>query len=1445
MPFLPDGPRPLLKGAQDAPEPQKPDFFNDVLPAALRTENMVGSFLTHPNIGLNAIDPNFNPFENIEGYEDAAEAFVHANNEDDVLRVKQAIDRERKDRETLAAGGAGGFVAAVGASIIDPTVFLPVGGQLKKGESILRVTARTMAAGGLATAAQEIGLQSTQSLRTAEESAFNIAGATLLSGVLGAGFGALAKGDQARLAKQLETDMLHPGRDFDPADPFQSIPVGKAALKSSASRGSLSAAARNTLDDLDDLNANTVFLSDWASKAAAKTGSKTLSKAAAIIDHATTKAAALADPVYRSITSPVNVVRNLVQDLADVPVMLEKNRSRIEKVTLDDGTVQERLVFGRPTTQSVESAVTRKVEKLTGRANLGVEGIYLRYLNGREKRIGDRFGAGVNAVLGRTPKDKLAPRDFEREVWRSLSRNDQHDIPEVAEAAKFLRENFFRPIEDEAVELGMFGLERQPSPFPGEPDVYVPKRPSVDGTAESYRPRFYNIRKIQQNRDEFIRRIFNHFKRERDIAADRAADLEKRIADMQFNEINSARAQAKTLIRARTKALMDARNKLRDAKEKVAKAKAKQGEAERQFDAAQARTDKLTQVRELSDDQLAYYKGLSRDVGRGYGSDRPLTMIEWIRAQGGFNKAVRGIDGATFFGNVRAADTVLDFLGKDEVTTLGRRRLLNDGGKSPDYMREAAIEAGWLPEDASIDDLMDLVGRELRGERIVHEDDLALVEQEEFLAALREEADKADVDYTDPIALGSWMEGEEFTQLTRFQKGKLHEASLRERYALRRFQNADEKLGNLEDVLHEARVYNRTIRELAPEMTSTANEFHKVMRSKMRERKILDREYKKVARRAEVTDDDLFQNARRTTQRIESTPVGALSYDFVDAASGLSKSGKKNTAGLSGRFKSRRLTIPDHEIEDFLEDDLEATLRVTARSMIPDIELTKRFGSVDLELQMKGIADGFEEAISEVDAGGAPKELKARAGETSEQLAARQSAANEAAALKAGKQKEALVKARDKSMQDIAGIRDRLRGRYGLPEDPNALGFRAIGFLKTLNHLRLMGGVTIASVPDAARVVFSNGFGNFSNVALDAFTNGMKGIKVAAKELEEAGTAFEIVNDSRTMAFADLMDNYGRLSPPERALGAAKAQFGQLSLMAPWNHVMKSVGGLTTQNRILKAAGDLIDGKIKTSEADFLARLGIGEDDAREIGRLWREHGQDGKVRSANTEAWGDQRLADVFHDAMRKEIDRIIVTPGQEKPLIASTPIGSLILQFGSYNFAATQRVSMAYAQGLLSMRDAHAAMAIVTQVSLGMAVAAMKMQQAGRAEELQDWEARRWLAEGLDRSGVLGVITYYNLLGERATGGKVGLSALAGKGVLSRYHTRNAAGAFLGPSFGAAQDIFTISSSLSRGEGLTEGDAAALRRLLPYQNLFYVKWLFDQIQQATLDIAGEREAS
>ena len=130
MPFTDESPP--LGPVQRLPDPSAaptPGFFEETFPAAFRVENTVVSALVGDSIPFpERLDLTFDPFSDIEGYEDFAEAFIPANNPDDVVRVKAQIDRELEDRRTLQAAGLPGMAAIFTAAAIDPVILLPVGG---------------------------------------------------------------------------------------------------------------------------------------------------------------------------------------------------------------------------------------------------------------------------------------------------------------------------------------------------------------------------------------------------------------------------------------------------------------------------------------------------------------------------------------------------------------------------------------------------------------------------------------------------------------------------------------------------------------------------------------------------------------------------------------------------------------------------------------------------------------------------------------------------------------------------------------------------------------------------------------------------------------------------------------------------------------------------------------------------------------------------------------------------------------------------------------------------------------------------------------------------------------------------------------------------------------------------------------------------------------------
>lgn len=539
---------------------------------------------------------------------------------------------------------------------------------------------------------------------------------------------------------------------------------------------------------------------------------------------------------------------------------------------------------------------------------------------------------------------------------------------------------------------------------------------------------------------------------------------------------------------------------------------------------------------------------------------------------------------------------------------------------------------------------------------------------------------------------------------------------------------------------------------------------------------------------ARLTDAEIRAVVDETIDTILGNAEGRIPYDSI-------------VSGPRGPLKERLLGIESAKIEKFMELDIERVLQAQVRTMSADVEIAKKFGSVDMAEQIRQINDEANRKIS---------------------------------VAKTQKQRQALERARKNAIRDLEGIRDRLRGQYALPGNPDSLVLRANRVVRNLNYMRLLGGMTISAIPDMGKIVFAHGLTSVFRDGFVPMVRNIRRFRLAADEVKSAGTALDMVLDSRTAAIADITDDFGRHSKFERGVQALSSRFGMVSLMAPWNAALKQFTGILTMNNILRAADRVAAGKGTPDDIRKLAASGIDADMASRIAKQFSKHGDKGRGSDpwlAQAGSWTDRQAIEAFRAAVVRDVDRTIVTPGQDKPLWMSTELGKTIGQFKSFAVASTQRTMLAG----LQQRDAAALNGALVMMGLGALTYALKEKVAGR--ELSD-KPSVWAVNAFDWSGMAGWLMEANNISEKATRGRVGLSAFTGEQV-SRYASRNVTGAFLGPTADAVADIFQVSGSIFAGD-TTKSDLRKARQLVPMQNLFYIRRLLNQVEEATGDALG-----
>ncbi|TPW78669.1 hypothetical protein DL505_10600 [Providencia stuartii] len=591
---------------------------------------------------------------------------------------------------------------------------------------------------------------------------------------------------------------------------------------------------------------------------------------------------------------------------------------------------------------------------------------------------------------------------------------------------------------------------------------------------------------------------------------------------------------------------------------------------------------------------------------------------------------------------------------------------------------------------------------------------------------------------------------------------------------LQRITDAENKLQSLQrslDILDNPRIFRNELSKLK----RTANSLTRFDR---RRQAALSRMDKLEREEIEAAADDIVN-------KIIGAPSGIVPSELIP--DGLTK--------RAGFTKSRTLNIPDERIKDFLESDVNYVMENYIRQVAPEIELTAKFGRVDMDGQIKAITEDYNKLIADA---ATPKE------------------------------RAKLEKRREADLRDIRAMRDRLLGTYGAPKDPSSFFVRAGRVARHVNFLRLLGGMTISSLPDMARLIMQHGLRSALK-PLGKMLTDISAMKIAKADLREMGIGLEYALSSRSKVIADLNDPYARRTFLERGLEWSSQKFGNFTLMNQWTDTLKMASGVITQSKILRAAQEIASGKeLSKKEIRKLAHIGIDKSMLERIAQQYSKHGEDlDGMLTGHSHLWDDRVVRETFQAAVLKDVRTTVITPGiGDAPLMMSSELGKIVMQFKTFFFATHNR---SLVSGIQS-GDASFYYGALLQISLGSLVYVLKSMLAGREINA---EPANLVKEGLDWSGMMGWLGEPNNLLENLSGGSYGMSAMFGGPPASRYQSRNGIGALLGPTFDLGGDIQNITAGVMNGE-FDDREVRSVRKLLPFQNLFYLSPLLNQVEDS-----------
>lgn len=486
-----------------------------------------------------------------------------------------------------------------------------------------------------------------------------------------------------------------------------------------------------------------------------------------------------------------------------------------------------------------------------------------------------------------------------------------------------------------------------------------------------------------------------------------------------------------------------------------------------------------------------------------------------------------------------------------------------------------------------------------------------------------------------------------------------------------------------------------------------------------------------------------------------------------------------------GALKERTITLPDNVLEPWLISDIEHVGRVYTRRMATEINLAEKFGDRSMAKQIEAVKTEYEALVE---------------------------------AATSGKDKLALQNALRENIRDIEATRDMFIGTYGLPSDPSGNFARGNRMARSWQYVVALGMQTVSALPDMARPIVTNGMVAYAkglSMALPFMA------KLAKEDVKRMGIGLDMLTSGRMRAIATLDEMPTVGGKFEHGLEEIASGFGKVSGMDQWNSFWKQYTGIMAVDRVAQMA-ERGWTKLKAGEQAQLNWLGIDADSLNDIRKQFVAHGsRNNGFNVANIASW-EPGTARKLMAAATKEADTLIITPGKgDKPLLASTDIGKTLFQFQSFTAAATNRMLVSG----IAQRDLRVAQGLFMGVVVGAIGSYAKDNINGRS---LDWanDPTLVVAKGLKQAGTLGLIAQMPL--------DVVSAAYQGKSV-ARAAIDTVPGVDA-PAAGLLRAGANAAGAIQRGDGGAAAKSAF--KLAPYQNLFYLRQLYNEMND------GERSA-
>ena len=618
-----------------------------------------------------------------------------------------------------------------------------------------------------------------------------------------------------------------------------------------------------------------------------------------------------------------------------------------------------------------------------------------------------------------------------------------------------------------------------------------------------------------------------------------------------------------------------------------------------------------------------------------------------------------------------------------------------------------------------------------------------------------------------------------------------------------------------------------------------------------KEKEFVERVYKdmwtkleaKIRTRSEIVDEREIYIAQQTLREkidkwleaILTQPGSRLPEDDANPGRPTSPSSQGRPARARRAFEFRwygpeedtppiDVTADFETLKPYLNLNVTEVTAVYTKTRLPDIALVSIFGDIKASKAFKTLNTEYQMKVQEIEQTVSPEK--------------RDQALKE------------LASAYASDKHDFEAIIDILRGVYNVPSDPYsfpAYAARAANVLKSVTYMRLGGSFGITALGDIGSSMLVNGLSRTASTLFEEFRSGfVRHIdSLPEKDLQHLLIDTEDYLHSRIGSIFDF-DPWGPTpSTIEKAISVGATGMAHASLLMPWTNSVKHIGAKATIRKLAEVSTLHKRGSAPLYELAMMrSRGGLTDEDIMRIADLYDQYGtgQDGVgAVSLGVESWGTEHRA--LKDKVRKLIiadaDRTAPAPRVgDKPIFMHKTAGSLLFMFKSFGFGLTSKLLIPALQGV-PLKDYRVLNYIGVSVALGSLVYMLK--EIVNKREIPD-DIGRIIQEGVVRSDAWGKFTTVDEFSSVFTPMPSVLGTVGPDTMFGYEHSswltdalETVAGPALTTPVEMGRAVGGIVNAFGDPEGLgaaTPQQIRALRKILPYQNLFYLDWLFDMYQ-------------